>query len=73
MLVGKSLTGVQYGTSRPWANPYASNLITPLDASINQPVTGLTFKWTKAKENQIQTIQKYQLQISTDSLFASVY
>ena len=53
-------------------NPYASNLVTPLDASINQPLTGLTFKWTKAKE-RIETIQKYQLQISTDSLFASVF
>jgi len=53
-------------------NPYASNLITPLDASINQPLNGLTFKWTKAKE-RIETIQKYQLQISIDSLFATVF
>ena len=53
-------------------NPYASNLITPLDASINQPLSGLTFKWTKATE-RIETIQKYQFQISTDSLFASTF
>ncbi|MBK6678998.1 MAG: fibronectin type III domain-containing protein [Ignavibacteriales bacterium] len=51
-------------------NPYASNLLTPLDASLNQPLNGLTFKWTKAKE-RIETIQKYQFQLSTDSLFVS--
>jgi hypothetical protein len=53
-------------------NPYASNLLTPMDASVNQPLSGLTFKWTKATE-RIETIQKYQIQISTDSLFASSF
>ncbi|MBK8663004.1 MAG: fibronectin type III domain-containing protein [Ignavibacteriales bacterium] len=53
-------------------NPYASNLLTPMDASVNQPLSGLTFKWTKATE-RIETIQKYQFQISTDSLFASTF
>jgi hypothetical protein len=53
-------------------NPYASNLLTPLDASVNQPIAGLTFKWTRAQE-RIETIQKYQFQISTDSLFGSFF
>jgi hypothetical protein len=53
-------------------NPYASNLLTPLDVSVNQPIAGLTFKWTKALE-RIETIQKYQLQISTDSLFSTTF
>jgi len=51
-------------------NPYASNLITPLNISLNQPISGLVFKWTKPQE-RIETIQKYQYQLSTDSLFAS--
>jgi hypothetical protein len=53
-------------------NPYASNLIEPLNSSVNHPLNGLTFKWTKATE-RIETIQKYQIQISTDSLFASSF
>jgi hypothetical protein len=70
-------TGVVSDWSNSWnfttlGNPYASNLITPLDASINQPLSGLTFKWTKAQE-RIETIQKYQLQISIDSLFGSFF
>ncbi|GMU87070.1 MAG: hypothetical protein AMXMBFR48_23110, partial [Ignavibacteriales bacterium] len=51
-------------------NPYASVLYTPANNSVNQPVAGLTFNWSKAKE-RIETIQKYQLQISTDSLFTT--
>jgi hypothetical protein len=53
-------------------NPYSSNLITPLDASNNHPLNGLTFKWNKAQE-RIETIQKYQFQVSTDSLFGTLF
>ncbi|MBK8663009.1 MAG: fibronectin type III domain-containing protein [Ignavibacteriales bacterium] len=41
-------------------NPYASNLLTPLDASVDQPLNGLTFKWTKAKE-RIETIPEISI------------
>ena len=53
-------------------NPFASNLIAPADLAVNQTVNALTFQWTKAKE-RIETIQKYQFQISTDSLFATTF
>ncbi|MBK8663007.1 MAG: fibronectin type III domain-containing protein [Ignavibacteriales bacterium] len=55
-------------TFKMLGNPYASTQLQPANQSVNQPVTGLTFKWTKAQE-RIETIQKYQFQISTDSLF----
>ncbi|MBK8663005.1 MAG: fibronectin type III domain-containing protein [Ignavibacteriales bacterium] len=55
-----------------FGNPYASNLIEPLNTSVNQPLNGLTFKWTKAQE-RIETIQKYQFQVSTDSLFGTLF
>ncbi|MBX2977036.1 MAG: VCBS repeat-containing protein, partial [Ignavibacteriaceae bacterium] len=51
-------------------NPYASNLITPVNNTVNQPLNGLVFKWTKPQE-RIEAIQKYQYQLSTDSLFGS--
>jgi hypothetical protein len=52
-------------------NPYASNLNTPVNQSVNQPINALVFKWTKAKE-RIETIQKYQFQIATDTSFTTL-
>ncbi|MCK6615957.1 MAG: T9SS type A sorting domain-containing protein [Ignavibacteriaceae bacterium] len=52
-------------------NPYASNLFVPVNNSVNQPITGLVFKWSKAKE-RIETIQKYQFQLANDALFTSI-
>lgn len=49
---------------------YAVELVSPDNQSINQPVNGLTFNWKKPQE-RIETILKYQYQLSTDSLFGS--
>ncbi|NUM71580.1 MAG: fibronectin type III domain-containing protein, partial [Ignavibacteriaceae bacterium] len=51
-------------------NPYASNLSEPVNNGINQRQDTLLFRWTKARE-RIETIQRYQFQLSTDSLFSS--
>jgi len=52
-------------------NPYASTLYTPANDTVNQPVMGLLFKWSKPQE-RIETIQKYQFQLATDSSFTSL-
>ncbi|NUN09947.1 MAG: fibronectin type III domain-containing protein [Ignavibacteriaceae bacterium] len=52
-------------------NPYASNPVTPVNNSVNQPINTLTFMWTKAKE-RIETIQRYQYQLANDTSFASI-
>ncbi|WP_407931469.1 FG-GAP-like repeat-containing protein, partial [Ignavibacterium album] len=68
--------GGQSDWSEVWSfktlgNPYASTLIQPVNNSVNHPLNNVVFKWTKARE-RIETIQKYQYQLSTDSLFANV-
>jgi len=52
-------------------NPYASTLYIPANNSVNQPITGLVFKWSRAQE-RIETIQKYQYQLATDTLFLNI-
>ncbi len=50
---------------------YAVELASPINQTINQPINGLTFNWKKPQE-RIETIFKYQYQLSTDSLFGSL-
>ncbi|GMU86697.1 MAG: hypothetical protein AMXMBFR48_19380 [Ignavibacteriales bacterium] len=52
-------------------NPYASTLFIPANNSVNQPINGLIFKWSKAQE-RIETIQKYQFQLATDAQFTTI-
>lgn len=52
-------------------NPFAANLIEPVNNSFNQTVNSLTFRWTKPEE-RTEEIQSYQLQVSWDGLFSAV-
>ncbi|HRI46348.1 MAG TPA: fibronectin type III domain-containing protein, partial [Ignavibacteriaceae bacterium] len=72
--------GINVGGESDWSekrnfstlgNPYASSLVTPINNSVNQAINGLVFRWTKANE-RIETIQNYQYQLSTDSLFVTL-
>ncbi|MCK6613862.1 MAG: T9SS type A sorting domain-containing protein [Ignavibacteriaceae bacterium] len=49
---------------------YAVELVSPADNVIHQPVSGLRFTWKKPQE-RIETILRYQFQLSADSLFSA--
>jgi hypothetical protein len=49
-------------------NPNSTILISPTNESVNQLINSLEFTWNKSEE-QIEAIQNYQFQLSTDSLF----
>lgn len=55
---------------RTLGNPYASNLVSPANQSVNQPVNGLVFKWNKPAERR-EDLLGYHYQLSSDSLFAA--
>ncbi|MDP3829719.1 MAG: T9SS type A sorting domain-containing protein, partial [Ignavibacteriaceae bacterium] len=67
--------GGESGWSEVWnfktlGSSFTVELVIPDNQSIYQPVNGLTFKWKKPLE-RIETILKYQYQLSSDSLFGS--
>lgn len=72
--------GINFEASGNWSevwnfktlgSAYAVELVSPINQTTNQPINGLTFNWKKPEE-RIETIFKYQYQLSTDSLFGSL-
>ena len=52
--------------------PTTVTLLAPANSAVNQPISNLTFKWTKAQDQMLKTVSHYWFDLTADTNKATV-